>query len=219
MVQVAQEDGDLSSPAVKPSTLFLPEVALKVSIFVILGIILIALIAGRLMSHVEQPEYKVVKSDGDVEIRDYPALILAEVQVSGERKPAIQDGFKILANYIFENDTQKIAMTAPVTQKREKNGWKIAFIMPKQYSLETLPKPNSPDVVLVPTPARRFAVIRFSGLADDEMVKAHTDQLKAYIAKEHLKPIQGPILAFYNPPWTLPFLRRNEVMVEISREP
>jgi hypothetical protein len=69
---------------------------------------------------------------------------------------------------------------------------------------------------LIPLPARRFAVIRFSGLADDENIKEHTDELEAYILAQTLKPIGGPLLAFYNPPWTLPFLRRNEVMIQIG---
>lgn len=88
--------------------------------------------------------------------------------------------------------------------------------MPKKYSLESLPKPNSKDVILIPLPARRFAVIRFSNLADDENIKQHTDELKASILAEKLKSIGEPILACYNPPWTLPFLRRNEVMIEIG---
>lgn len=184
------------------------------------------------MSNVEQPDYKLVMSEGNIEIRDYEPIILAQVEVSGERKQAISEGFKILADYIFGNNTsnnkmemtapatnklsEKMAMTAPVLQEHDVDKWKVRFVMPKKYSLETLPKPNSKDVVLISLPARRFAVIRFSGLADDETIKQHTDELKTYILAETLKPIGEPILAFYNPPWTLPFLRRNEVMIEIG---
>ncbi len=184
------------------------------------------------MSNVEQPDYKLVKSEGNIEIRDYAPMILAQVEVSGERKQAIREGFKILADYIFGNNTsnnrmemtapvtnelsEKMAMTAPVLQEQVMDRWKVRFVMPKKYSLETLPKPNSKEVNLIPLPARRFAVIRFSGLADDETMKQHTEELKAYILAETLKPIGGPSLAFYNPPWTLPFLRRNEVMIEIG---
>jgi DNA gyrase inhibitor GyrI len=186
------------------------------------------------MGNVEQPDYKLVTSKGNIEIRDYPPMILAEVEVSGERKQAIKEGFKILADYIFGNNTsnkkkemttpvtnelsEKIAMTAPVIQKQHKDKWKVRFVMPKKYNLETLPKPNSKDVVLIPLPARRFAVIRFSGFADDENIMLHTEQLESFILAEKLKPIEGPNLAFYNPPWTLPFLRRNEVMIEIGIE-
>lgn len=197
-----------------------------------MGIIILAALAGKIMSIVEQPDYELITSKENIEIRDYPPMILAEVEVSGERKEAISAGFKILADYIFGNNTsnkkmemtapvtnelnEKIAMTAPVLQEKRMDKWKVRFVMPKKYSLETLPKPNSKDVSLIALPARRFAVIRFSGLADNESIKLHTDELEAYIIAGKLKPIGGTVLAFYNPPWTLPFLRRNEVMIELD---
>ena len=169
------------------------------------------------MSNVEQPDYNLIESKKNIEIRNYSFMILAEVEVSGERKQAIGAGFKILADYIFGNNTSKIkmAMTAPVIQEEYMNKWKVRFVMPKKYSLETLPKPNSKDVVLICSPARRFAVIRFSGLADDENIKQNTDELKKFISAEGLNSFGEPILNFYNPPWTLSFLRRNEVMIEL----
>ena len=91
--------------------------------------------------------------------------------------------------------------------------------MPNRYSAETLPKPTSKEVLLVPTEARRMAVIRFSGIANDERIEQHKKLLEAYILAEKLKPIGGTTLAFNNPPWTLPFLRRNEVMIEIGIDP
>lgn len=205
---------------------------MKILIVVLVGIIILAALAGNIMSNVEQPNYKVVTSEENIEIRDYPPMILAEVEVSGERKQAISEGFKILADFIFGNNTsnkkmemtatvtnklsEKMAMTAPVLQEQHMDKWKVRFVMPKKYSFETLPKPNSKDVILISLPARRFAVIRFSGLANDETIKQHRDELEAYIVAEKLKPIGQPILAFYNPPWTIPFLRRNEVMIEVG---
>ncbi len=183
-----------------------------------MGIIILGAVASNIMSNVEQPDYKLIISEENIQIRDYPPMILAEVEVSGKRKQAIREGFKILADYIFENNTSNIKMTmmAPVIQEQQLDKWKVRFVMPKKYSLETLPKPNSKDVALIHLPARRFAVIRFSGVADDENIKQHTDDLKAFILAETLTPFGEPILAFYNPPWTLPFLRRNEVMIEIG---
>lgn len=185
------------------------------------------------MSRVERPNYKVIRSQKNIEVREYSPMILAEVEVSGERKQAIKTGFKILANYIFGNNTsnmkmemtapvtskvsEKMAMTAPVMQEQYMDKWKVSFVMGEKYTLETLPKPNSKEVILIQLQAKRFAVIQFSGLADDENIKQHTKELEAYISNENLKPIGGTILAFYNPPWTLPFLRRNEVMIEIYR--
>lgn len=205
---------------------------MKILILILVGIIILAGLAGSIMSNVEQPDYTLVRSKGNIEIRDYPPMILAEVEVSGERKQAISAGFKILADYIFGNNTsskkmemttpvtsehsEKMAMTAPVLQEQHMDKWKVRFVMPKKYSFETLPKPNSKDVILIPLPARRFAVIRFSGLADDENIKLHTDELEAYIVAEKLNPIGRTALAFYNPPWTLPFLRRNEIMIEVD---
>lgn len=208
---------------------------MKIIIVIFVGIIILAGLVGKIMRNVEQPDYKLVSSKGNIEIRDYAPMILAQVEVSGERKQAISEGFKILADYIFGNNTsnnkmemtapvtnelsQKMAMTAPVLQEQHMDKWKVRFVMPKKYSLETLPKPNSKDIILIPFAAKRFAVIRFSGLADDENIKQHTEELKTYILAESLKPIGETNLAFYNPPWTMPFLRRNEVMIEIGINP
>lgn len=205
---------------------------MKILITLIFAIIILVLIENNTMSNIEQPDYKLVTSKGNIEIREYEPMIIAQVEVFGERKQAINEGFKILADYIFGNNTsskkmgitapvtnelsEKMAMTAPVLQERDMNKWKVQFIMPKKYSLETLPKPNSKEVILISLPARRFAVIQFSGLADDENIKQHTDKLKAFISDERLKSIGETIFAFYNPPWTIPFLRRNEIMIEID---
>lgn len=184
------------------------------------------------MSHVEEPQYIVVKSIGNIEVREYSQMILAEVEVSGERKQAIRQGFKILADYIFGNNSpkkkvettgpvtnqasEKIAMTAPVMQEKHTGSWKVRFAMPAQYTLDSLPKPNSKEISFVSTPVRRFAVIRFSGLATDRGIKKYTEKLQGYITTERLKVLGEPVLAFYNPPWTLPFLRRNEVMIQVD---
>lgn len=185
----------------------------------------IALFAGNIMSRVEQPKYQVVQSFGPFEIRDYDPLILAEVDVSGERKEAIQNGFRMLADYIFGNNAskenpkepEKIAMTAPVMQEKQGSEWKIRFVMPAEYQLQNLPTPKSGKVRLIPIPSERFAAIRFSGSPSDETIRKKTEELQQFIHEKQLTPIGNPILSFYNPPWTLPFLRRNEVMIQILR--
>lgn len=184
------------------------------------------------MGKIEIPDYKVVKSNGNIEIRDYAPIIVAEVNVQGERKEAIRKGFRILADYIFGNNTlssaikmtapvtqelnKTIPMTAPVMEQKDKSGWKIRFVMPKNYSLDNIPKPNNKMVVLSQIPSKRFAVIRFSGFANDTKIKDQTKYLESFIDTEGLKKIGESVLAFYNPPWTLPFLRRNEVMIEVE---
>jgi SOUL heme-binding protein len=203
----------------------------------ILGIVGVALLAatlwGPIVSNVEQPQYKVVERSGNVEIRDYPPMIVAEADVRGERRQAIGDGFRVIADYIFGNNTsaqkvpmtapvtqegnEKIAMTAPVTQQTDGDTWRVRFIMPSKYTMETLPKPNNPAVKLKEVAAKRFAVIRFSGIAGDDSLKRHTQELRDFLGAKKLAPLSPPTYAFYNPPWTLPFFRRNEVMIEIGR--
>ena len=190
---------------------------------------------GPIVSNVEQPKYNVVESSGSIEIRDYTPMIVAEAQVSGDRREAIGKGFRIIADYIFGNNiaaqkvpmtapvtqqgSEKIAMTAPVTQQGDGNSWTVRFVMPDSYTMETLPKPNNPAVSLKEIGAKRFAVIRFSGMGGKDSLRRHTKKLNDFISAENLTPLSAPTYAFYNPPWTLPFLRRNEVMVEVSGDP
>ncbi len=202
-------------------------------LWIIAGAVVIGAAAwGPIVSDVEQAKYDVVESHGSIEIRDYAPMIVAEAQVSGERKEAINQGFRIIADYIFGNNisaqkvamtapviqqpSEKIAMTAPVIQEGVENSWKVRFVMPASYAMDTLPKPNNDEVKLEQIPAKRFAVIRFSGIADEDNLKTQTDTLKDFIKEKNLKAISQPTYAFFNPPWTLPFLRRNEVMLEIK---
>ncbi len=184
------------------------------------------------MSQVEQPKYKVLESQGAIEIREYAPMIVAEVEVMGERMQALNQGFRLIADYIFGNNLsskkvpmtapvtqeagEKIAMTAPVTQDGGGNSWKVRFVMPGDYSLETLPKPNNQAVHLLAIPAKRVVVIRFSGFNTERNISTQREKLLQYIADHGLAVVGRPTAAFYNPPWTLPFLRRNEIMVELS---
>jgi hypothetical protein len=197
-----------------------------------LVIVLGGIAAGPIMSRVEQPDFKVTATDGSIELREYGPMIAAEAEVQGERKAAIQEGFRLIAAYIFgankpnakiamtapvqQQSSQKIAMTAPVTQQTDGNTWTVRFIMPSSWSLETLPTPNDTRVTLKPVPAKRMAVIRFSGTANDTIIRSKTDELRKYALEHKLSTVGEPTLAFYNPPWTLPFLRRNEVMLELA---
>jgi hypothetical protein len=197
--------------------------------------LLAAALWGPIVSNVEQPKYQVVEGSGDIEIRDYAPMIVAEVVMSGERRDAIGKGFRIIADYIFGNNTAaqkmpmtapvtqqdnaKIAMTAPVTQQGDGSTWRVRFIMPSSYTMETLPKPRNPAVKLKEIAAKRYAVIRFSGMAGEDTLKRRIKELREWVTKNNLTSLSGPVYAFYNPPWTLPFLRRNEVMVEIPASP
>ena len=193
--------------------------------------LLAASVVGPIMSQVEQPEYKIEVSDGNIELRSYAPMIVARAVVQGPRKVAINQGFRLIAAYIFgqnaprvtiemtapvKQQKQTIEMTAPVTQQAEGDAWVISFIMPKSWTLDTLPAPSDARVTLEPVPARRFVVITFSGLAGDAIIEKRTNELRRYAADRRLTTIGEPQLAFYNPPWTLPFLRRNEIMLELS---
>ena len=111
-----------------------------------------------------------------------------------------------------------IAMTAPVMQSGADGKWLVRFIMPRAYTLDSLPKPDNPKVRLVPLPASRMAVVKFSGLARAPDVASKTDELRGFIASQHLEAIGLPVLARYNPPWTPWFMRRNEVHIPVRVE-
>jgi hypothetical protein len=183
---------------------------------------------------VEEPSFQSVGKDQPFEVRDYPALVVAEVSVSGEQKEAANKGFRLLAGYIFGANRRKqnipapratqqqqsgetIPMTAPVTQTEDGGQWVVRFTMPSGYSLDSLPEPEDARVRLRIAQPARFAVIEFSGLAYPNDVAAKTAELSAWIDRHHWHATGRPSLAQYNPPWTLWFLRRNEVLIQIDR--
>jgi len=197
-------------------------------------ILIVGVLAGPVMSDVEKPDYKVIQSEQNIEIRQYEPMIIAEVEVDGKREDAIGDGFRLLADYIFGNNTvqqvismtapvqqkenQKIAMTAPVQQQSTGKSWRMSFVMPSKYSMDSLPVPNNNLVRLKEILTKKFVVIEFSGTNSNENVTEHENQLMNYIEGNNLKITGSPKYAFYNAPWTLPFMRRNEVMIEINQQ-
>jgi effector-binding domain-containing protein len=194
--------------------------------------ILGAVLWGPIVSNVEQAKYTVAENHGSIEIREYASMIVAETEVSGDRETAISQGFRTIADYIFGNNistkkvamtapvtqqqnSEKIAMTAPVTQTTDGKSWVVRFVMPISYTMQTLPIPSNTAVKLKEVSKRRYAVIRFSGMAGSETLKEQTLELESFISTNNLKAKSEPTYAFFNPPWTLPFMRRNEVMIEI----
>jgi len=187
-------------------------------------------------NNVEQPKYRVVVTDGDVEVRDYPEMVVAEVATTGDRKSAISSGFRPLAAYIFakDRDGDRIAMTAPVTQARETiamtapvvqsrsnermgdNTWTVRFFMPSKHAMESLPKPAAENISLMNVPAVRRAAIRFSGLATDALIAEKEAGLRDWLAKRGMKSSGPPTYAYYNAPFTPGPMRRNEVWLDIS---
>ena len=196
-----------------------------------------ALAALPAMASVEEPRFETVRQSGDFEVRRYAPMIVAETFVEGDLSRASGDGFRVIAGYIFGNNVaakgagsekvamtapvtmeaaEKIAMTAPVTTEPAGDRYRMHFVMPSQYTMDTLPRPRDSRVKLRELPAQRMAVVRFSGLAGEDKVRERTAELLAWMAAEGLSPAGAPQLARYDPPWTLPFLRRNEVMIPVN---
>ena len=198
---------------------------------IIFGFIFTLTTYGQIAMATEEPPYTATLTEGSFEIREYPSLIAAEVTVTGPRSEAINAGFRLLAAYIFGGNTtrqsiamtspvtqtpkenERIAMTAPVTQSGDELGWTVRFIMPKGYTLDTLPIPNDPKVKLVALEPTRVAVVKFSGLAKEPDIIEYTRQLKQFMLEQKLVAAGSETLARYDPPWTLWFLRRNELMI------
>lgn len=206
-----------------------------------LGALLVLVMFGGLAMATEEPSYTVSLKEGAFEVRNYPALVAAQVTVTGSRGEAGNAGFRLLAAYIFGGNTRKqsiamtapvvqapaaakpdsetIAMTAPVIQSGvpgQPGEWTVRFIMPSGYTLETLPTPNDARVQLQVLPPTRFAAVTFSGLARDDEVTRQTDALKTYMTSHGLQATGLPALARYNPPWTPWFMRRNEVLISLA---
>jgi hypothetical protein len=181
---------------------------------------------------VEQPQYRTLVKDGALELREYPPRIVAETTVTGPEEAARNAGFRKVAAYIFganrgaaevamtapvvQRGGQPIAMTSPVVQAPRGEAWKIQFVMPAKYTLRTLPAPSDPDVQLRQEPAARYAVVRFTGSRAGPAVEARTRALLAAAAAHGWRAKAAPVAWFYDPPWTLPPLRRNEVAVEVE---
>ena len=165
----------------------------------------------------KEPKYEVLESYDKIELRLYEPFLVAEVESSGIRNEAIRSGFRILANYIFGNNTAstKLPMSVPVTQQKIGDSWKVRFMLTEASDLENIPKPNNQLIQLLSIPRKKFAAIRFSGIANDEKIERYTQQLRKFADSHKWLLDDKPILAFYNPPWTLPFLRRNEVLIEV----
>ena len=181
----------------------------------------------------EEAKYTVVMKEGSCELRQYEPHTIAETMVEGDFDKAGNEGFRRLFKYISgENQkkqsiamtapvsqdagSEKIAMTAPVSQERTGGQWRIAFVMPAEYTLDTLPQPADPKVSLRQVPSRRMAAITYSGSWSRERYEKHRTLLEAFMLKKKLQPLGEPVLARYNSPFTLWFLRRNEVLIPVQ---
>ena len=198
-------------------------------------VITILFISNYLMA-TEEPDFNLIFKKDNFEVREYSSKILAQVEVEGSFSDASTKGFRLLADYIFGNNisvdgSQKIDMTAPVVLEGRSElinmtaplvlegsyrEWIVSFVMPKEFSIKTLPKPNNKKITIVKEPKGRYAVIIFSGLIRESNYNEQSMLLQNFINDRGLKKIGKLKIARYNPPWTLPFFRRNELMVKVK---
>lgn len=185
---------------------------------------------------IETPEYTVLGKPKGYEVREYAGFIRAEVTVPGPYDEAISRGFRGVAEYIFGGNTQradiamtapvltekasqKIAMTAPVLAERADGAeerYVVAFVMPKAWTLATLPVPNNPALTLREVPKTRYAVLKFRGYATAKRCAAKTDTLRKALARDGVETAGEPIIAQFDPPWTPPYMRKNEIQIALN---
>ena len=186
---------------------------------------------------VEEAGYEVVETQGDIELREYAAYVAVETTVDADFEDAGNRAFRKLFAYISgenrarqsidmtapviarETDAAKgesIDMTAPVIAAQDRRGWRYAFVLPAGYSIENAPLPLREDVSLAEIEPRRVAVLTFSGSWNESTFNARLERLRDWIEINQLEADSSPRFAGYDPPWTIPFLRRNEIMIDVK---
>ncbi len=199
---------------------------------------LAALLASSTAMAIEEPSFRVLEQDRAFELREYAPHLLAETRVEADFERAGNVAFQRLFRYISGENTaqqkiamtapvtqtsaaksgEKIAMTAPVAQQADGAGYRVAFVVPAKYTLDTVPQPSDPTVQIRAVPAQLVAAWRYSGRWTESNYREHEAELRAAIARRGLKVTGEPILARYNPPFMPSFLRRNEVLIPVARK-
>jgi len=181
---------------------------------------------------VPEPAHKVMSKNEGYEVREYAGYLLAETTVSGPWKEALNEGFRRLFSYISGNnegsskvemtapvlsgEPEKISMTAPVLQEAGTGDEQVvSFIAPASYTLETIPVPKDTRVRIREVPPFTAAVLRYGGWTDPEKIERKSRELRSLLARDGRTPVPPFLSAQYNPPWTIPPFRRNEIIVGI----
>ena len=189
----------------------------------------------------EEAAHEVLFDDGKFEVRQYEDALVARTVTTGDLGEAGSAAFRRLGGYIFgknvtrdsvamttpvfqeevetsdEPESESIAMTTPVFQEEPAEGtWVQTFVLPREYTMETLPVPTDPNVELAMLPGLKVAVVRYSGLRSTRSIEEQTERLRAWMAERDLVATDAPRSAAYDPPWTIPFFRRNEVQIPIE---
>lgn len=191
------------------------------------------LLLGSACVSVEQASYRVIQTMDGVEIRDYPPQLVAQVVVTEPFDKAGNEGFRLLADFIFGNNTkkqsiqmtspvaqkkltsEKIKMTAPVEMQAIETSYQIRFYMPATYTKETLPVPIDSRVQILEHPGGVYAARSYSGSWSQSRYQQEATRLHHVLENSSYKASGSVVFARYNSPWTLWFLRRNEVLVKV----
>ena len=195
---------------------------IKISIIAICFSLLFVLLAWFMLpKFLEQPKYKVVRKENDIEVRSYDKILMSSVKVYGNQYNALRNGFQPLVRYIGakERVSEKISMTAPVIQTTndETENWTVTFAMTTKYNIDYLPKPTNDDIYFEEIQPSLAAVIRFSGVADTSLLNQKASVLKRWLELNGYTESSSPKFLIYNDPTTPGFLRRNEVMIIIYK--
>lgn len=211
---------------------------MKIPLSRILVFLTSILIASTVMA-TEEPKFSIIEKSEPFELRTYAPQLVAEVKVEGDLDTASSQGFRLIAAFIFGQNqvSEKISMTVPVgieTAQSTKitmtvpvgieaskdsakgvNQWVFSFVMPSEFTMATLPKPLNPLVTIRELPAQKRAAITFSGFYDEAKVSEKTKALEEWIKSKQWQVIGNPQFARYNPPWSIPFMRRNEILITV----
>ncbi len=172
---------------------------------------------------IEEPSFQTLISEPPFEHRRYSGFVVAETALEGSFDAASRTGFRRVAGYIFGDNTvqsggsKKIAMTAPVTVEPKEGGWRLHFVMPSTEKLESLPRPNNSEVNLRRVGEHDVIAIQFSGWTTEAAIAEATVKLKSWAQSKQLQIVGTPQVARYNDPFTLPWRRRNEILIEVAR--
>ncbi len=182
---------------------------------------------------VEEAGYEVVRDNKRIQIRQYNPMVVAQTEVDSNFKEASNQAFNRLFKYISGNNkkqqkismtapvirdtkAEEIAMTAPVFQEKAGKFWLMQFVLPSDYTLATAPIPNDPFITVKEIPSKKVAVLRYSGFLSEQSIAEKTKGLNVWLDAEGFKAISSARSAGFDPPWTLPFLRRNEVHIDVE---
>ena len=203
------------------------------SIFIIFGLLSLTSACTVFgIRNSEQAKYTVLLQEDNIEIRQYAPSLVAKTTTTGDYKASGNTGFRRLAKYIFgENQTQesiemttpvvrenssKIAMTIPVLQKPDEDSWTMSFVLPAEYTLETIPMPIDKNITIEQIEEKKIAAIQYSGFINQNKIDEHAEILKQWLSENGYVALSDHMSAAYDPPWTIPWMKRNEVLIEIE---